>query len=174
MILEEILLTDPVEDSIIDNLDVVLSLIPELKPCINFMQRHPHHHLDVWEHTLFALSMAPNDFEIRLALLLHDIGKPFSYQIDGDVYHYEGHADKSAEIASEVLKRFDYPRNFRNEIIYLIRMHDTEILMEDIVNNYELSYKRYIIQKCDALAHHPDKLEKRKAYLEKTKQLFRK
>ncbi len=173
MQLEEILLTDPVEDSIIENMDIVLSLIPELKPCINFKQRHPHHHLDVWMHTLLALSMSPNDYVIRLALLLHDIGKPHSYQIDGDVYHYDGHAEKSAEMASEILKRFNYSKDFRDEVIYLIKMHDTEILMEDIINDYELSYKRFIIQKCDALAHHPDKLEKRKAYLEKTKQLFK-
>ena len=48
------------------------------------------------------------------------------------------------------------------------------ITNDDIDNNIELAYKRYVIQKCDFLAHHPDKLEKRKEYLEKTKKLLNK
>ena len=39
---------------------------------------------------------------------------------------------------------------------------------EDIVNNYDLYLKLFEIQRCDALAHHPDKLDKRKDYLNKT------
>ncbi len=169
MLLEEILLSDDI-DSYRDEL---IKIIPELEHCIGFDQKHPHHHLDVWEHTMLALSMAPKEFDIRLALLLHDIGKPFSYQQDGEVYHYVGHADKSAEIAKEILKRFDYPNMFKNKIIYLIRMHDTEITKDEIRDNYELCYKRFIVQKCDALAHNPSKLDKRKQYILKTRQMFR-
>ena len=56
----------------------------------------------------------------------------------------------------------------------MIRYHDTMITNDDIDNNIELAYKKYVIQKCDFLAHHPDKLEKRKEYLEKTKKLLNK
>ena len=38
--------------------------------------------------------------------------------------------------------------------------------------DYELEYKRYEIQKCDALAHNPDKLDKRIKYLYKAKKMF--
>jgi len=54
----------------------------------------------------------------------------------------------------------------------IIRYHDTPITKEDINNDYDATYLRYIVQKCDCLAHHPDKLERSKQYLVKTKKLF--
>ena len=80
MYLYGILMSDNIVESIKSNIDYILDLIPEIKYSIGFDQKHPHHHLDVWEHTLYALSLSEKDFEIRLALLLHDIGKPFYYQ----------------------------------------------------------------------------------------------
>ena len=174
MKLEEILSGTDVVDNIRKNINELFCLIPELRPCVGFDQMHPHHHLDVWEHTLLALSMAPNDFQIRLVLLLHDIGKPFSYQYDGEVRHFAGHAEKSREISSEILKRFDFDKSFVDEVLYLIGEHDTEITIQEVLDNYDLSYKKYIVQKCDALAHNPTKLEKRKKYLEGTKKYFKK
>ena len=170
MTLEEILLSDDIGSY----QEELVSLIPELKPCIGFDQRHPHHHLDVWGHTLLALSFSPKDFEIRLVLLLHDIGKPFSFYEEDGVRHFPNHAEKSREIAEEILKRFDYPESFKQEVLYLIKEHDTEIKTEELLYDYELSYKKYTVQRCDALAHHPEKLEKRKQYLEYTKKLFTK
>ena len=48
----------------------------------------------------------------------------------------------------------------------MIENHDTPISDEQITNNYDLCLKLLEIQKCDALAHHPDKLEKRKKYID--------
>ena len=174
MSLEEILMADDVVSSIRNHMDELLSLIPELKPCIGFDQKHPHHHLDVFEHTLLALSFSPKDFEIRLTLLLHDIGKPFSFYEEDGVRHFPNHAERSKEISEFILERFSYSPKFKREVLYLIREHDTEIKTEELLYDYDLSYKKYTVQRCDALAHHPEKLEKRKKYLEETKQLFKK
>src|SRR5574344_2051507 len=86
--LEEILTSDNVVDSIRSNLEYILKIIPELGDTIGFEHKHPHHHLDVFEHTLYALSLSENDYEIRLALLLHDIGKPHSFT-EGEVRHFK-------------------------------------------------------------------------------------
>ena len=43
---------------------------------------------------------------------------------------------------------------------------------KDVKKDYELEYKRYEIQKCDALAHNPGKLDKRIKYLYKSKKMF--
>ena len=169
MILEEILTNDDVVESINDNLDYILDLIPEIKNMIGFEHKHPHHHLDVWNHTLYALSLSENDFEIRLCLLLHDIGKPFSYE-EGEIRHFYNHAIKSCELTNEILTRLNYNKEFIEEVCYLIKYHDIPISKKDIENNLELSIKRYKIQYCDAMAHHPDKLEKRKKYLKKVKE----
>ena len=38
--------------NILENMDFLLSVIPELKFMVGFNHKHPHHHLDVWNHTL--------------------------------------------------------------------------------------------------------------------------
>ncbi|MBR3660884.1 MAG: HD domain-containing protein [Bacilli bacterium] len=165
MNLQEILLSENVVDIINDNIYYLQQIIPEIKYCIGFDQNHPHHHLDVWEHTLLALSMSEKDFDIRLCLLLHDIGKPFSYQ-DEEVRHFKNHAKVSAEMSKEILQRLGYDEKYVSYICSLIEKHDTMIDDNNIKNNYEFYLKLFKIQKCDALAHHPDKLEKRKEYLD--------
>ena len=168
----QILLTsDNVVDNIKSNLDELLEIIPELQDTIGFDHKHPHHHLDVWNHTLLALSKSENDFEIRLVLLLHDIGKPHCYQ-EGEVRNFKGHPKVSRDISINILKRLNYNEGFIRKVCYLIEKHDDIITSDEIKNNYDLAYKRYLIQECDALAHHPEKLEKRIKYLEKTKIKF--
>ena len=173
MDLFDILCSSDVKGNIEDNLDYVLNLIPEIKPCIGFEHKHPHHHLDVWEHTLLALSLSPNDYIIRLALLLHDIGKPFSYQ-EGAVRHFYGHNIKSMEIAKTVLKRLGISCEDSKLICYLIKYHDTKIDVDKInKDNYKFYKMLFIIQKCDALSHNPLKLQKRKEYILKMDSYFK-
>ena len=169
MRLEDILLADDVVKSIQDHLDYLLEIIPELQYMIGFEHHHPHHHLDVWNHTLLALSLSSKDFDTRLCLLLHDIGKPFSYQ-DDEVRHFYGHAKVSSDMAKPILKRLGYEDYYIQTICTLIEHHDTPITDEEIATNYDYCVKLFEVQKCDALAHHPDKLEKRKVYLSKVKE----
>ncbi len=162
----DILMVDDVVLSINNNLVTLLELIPEIKDMIGFSHNHPHHHLDVWNHTLLALSLADFDFDTRLVLLLHDIGKPHSYQ-DDEVRHFRGHADVSSLMASVILKRLGFSEDEVRLFTYLIKEHDTEISYEEIKSNYDLSLKKFKVQICDALAHNPLKLEKRIKYLER-------
>ena len=168
MDLKAILLSDDVEASIKQNLGYLEELIPEIKNMYGFEQHHPHHHLDVWNHTLLALSLSEKDFDVRLCLLLHDIGKPFSYQ-DKEVRHFKGHAKVSSIMSKNILTRLGYDEDYVNYICYLIRNHDKKITDELIDKDYDLCLKLYEMQRCDALAHHPDSLESRKKYLSDTK-----
>lgn len=171
MNLYEILTDKDVVSSINNNLDYLLELIPEIKYMIGFEHKHPHHHLDVWNHTLYALNLSENDFEIRLCLLLHDIGKPFSYT-DGEIRNFKGHPEVSSKMSEEILKRIGFEEEFIKEVCYLIKYHDMPLTKKDIEESNTLATKRYLIQYCDAMAHNPDKLEKRKNYLEKTKRML--
>lgn len=168
----EILMNDEVVISILNSKNDLLKIIPEIEDMVDFPHNHPHHFLNVWNHTLFALSLSESDLDIRLSLLLHDIGKPHSYQ-DKEVRHFKGHPKKSSEISKNILKRLAFDNDYIEKICYLIENHDNFITNEDIKNNYELSVKRFLIQYCDALAHNPLKLEKRKAYLKNTLELFK-
>ena len=168
MRLQTILLSNNVVESINNNMDYLLGIIPEIKDMIGFEQKHPHHHLDVWNHTLLALSLSEEDFDVRLCLLLHDIGKPHSYQ-DGEVRHFKNHPEVSAKMSKTILNRLGYDNEYTDYICYLIKYHDKPITDLQIDNESDMCLKLYEVQRCDALAHHPDKLEKRKEYLENTK-----
>lgn len=171
--LNNILIGDDVVNNIRANLKDLTLIIPEINDMIGFEHKHPHHHLDVWEHTLFALSFSPNSFDIRLALLLHDIGKPHSFQ-DGEVRHFKGHPKKSAEIAEQVLRKLNYDEYYINFICKVIERHDTPLTQEDICLNCSLSKFIFEVQKCDALAHNPAKNKKRLDYIENITGLFNK
>lgn len=150
----------------------LIDLVPEIADMIDFEHNHPHHHLDVWNHTLLALSLAPEDFQIRLAVLLHDIGKPHCYQEKNGYRSFVGHAEKSYEITKSILDRCLFEENFANEVCEMVRLHDTALTKEYIRHNFELSQKIFEVQKCDAMAHNPDKNAKRELYIAQTEKLF--
>ena len=53
-----------------------------------------------------------------MAGLLHDIGKPFSYQ-DEEIRHFHGHPQISAQISKKILLRLGYDTNFINNVVIL-------------------------------------------------------
>ena len=161
--LEQILKLNLVET----NQDKVLEYIPELKYMIRFEHRHPHHHLDVWGHTLLVLKNLneSNDLELKMAGLLHDIGKPFSYQ-DEEVRHFHGHPEVSNKMSIEILNRLGYTNEFIKHISYLVLKHDTPIDPKNLDNSYEMTKKLLLLQYADAKAHHPDKIKKRTDFLD--------
>ena len=70
---------------------------PEVLDMVGFPQRNRHHCYDVWEHTLHALAQVPPELELRLTMLLHDIGKPGCCTIDASgCGHFKGHPARSA------------------------------------------------------------------------------
>lgn len=108
---------------------------------------------------------------MRLTLLLHDIGKPHSYQ-DGEIRHFKGHALVSSLISFDILKRLDFDSHEILKICYLVKEHDIPITEEELINNNELVRLKFKVQVCDALAHNPLKLEKRIKYLEEMNKLI--
>jgi CRISPR/Cas system-associated endonuclease Cas3-HD len=124
---------------------------------------------------MLALRLLPSNasLDVKIALFFHDIGKPFCYQDVGGIRHFRGHPKVSSDITRVILKRLGYDNEYINKICYLIEKHDSFITKQEIIDDYDLAYKRYLIQKCDALAHHPDRLEKRIEYINNIKQLLK-
>lgn len=101
-------------------------ILPELNACIRFNQRNPHHHYDVYDHIMAVLDATPLRLELRLAALLHDIGKPSSFSLDDKgTGHFYGHHTIGAELAKEVLKRLKYDGETIKRVVILIREHMT-------------------------------------------------
>ena len=152
--------------------EMIFEIIPELKETDGFKHNHPHHCYDVWEHTLIALQHSKEDEQVRLVLLLHDIGKPYSYQ-DEEVRHFRGHPEKSAEIAKKILQRLSYNEKYIKDICYLIRKHDTIIDINEVnAQNIDLIQKRLHIQYCDSYAHDPKYVQKRIDKLDEIRSLI--
>src|SRR3954452_11843222 len=65
---------------------------------------------DLWMHCLTALDAAatidPGNQRLRLAALLHDIGKPTTYSAG----HFVGHDTEGAKLAEALLTRLAFPR----------------------------------------------------------------
>lgn len=109
--------------------DVVGVFWPEVLPMVGFDQKNYHHCYDVWEHTLHAVEAAENNALVRCAVLLHDVGKPATFTVDGaGVGHFYGHSAKSRELADEMLRRLKCGNAFRETVLRLIEWHDRAIL----------------------------------------------
>lgn len=160
--LKEILTSNNITESINSNMDFLLKIIPELKDMIGFNHNNPNHHLNVFDHTILALEKSENNFDARLILLLHDIGKPHSYQEGKDgVRHFKDHALKSVEISKEILKRLGFNEDYIKKILYIIKNHDIRINPKKVnKENYKLEKLRLTVQYADAKAHTPDRVNK--------------
>ena len=57
--------------------------------------------------------------------MLHDIGKPDTFEEREDRIHFDGHAELSAKMAGEILRRFKFSRKEIGKITWLIEHHMT-------------------------------------------------
>ena len=107
---------------------VLAQAIPELAPCVGFDQHSPHHAYDVLTHTAHVVAAMPPDPALRLAALLHDVGKPaVFYRDETGRGHFPGHAAVGAEIADGVLRRLRASNELRQRVTALIANHMTPL-----------------------------------------------
>ena len=108
--------------------EVVGVFWPEVLDMVGFPQRNRHHCYDVWEHTLYALAEVPPELELRLTMLLHDIGKPGCCTIDAfGCGHFKGHPARSAALAEDMLRRLRADNHIRETVVRLVAWHDRNI-----------------------------------------------
>ncbi len=106
------------------SLGLLKEIIPELIPAIGFDQRNPHHDRSVFQHTLLVLDNTPPVLHLRLAALLHDIGKPYTFTIDPDgIGHFYGHDKESVKIGKEFLIRIRCSTKLIEETLNLVKEH---------------------------------------------------
>ncbi|HEU4488674.1 MAG TPA: HD domain-containing protein, partial [Actinomycetota bacterium] len=82
-----------------------------------------HKHKDVFLHTLAVVEQAPNEETVRLAALLHDIGKSRTRRIEPDGVSFHHHEVVGARMAAERLKALRYPGKTVAAVTELIRLH---------------------------------------------------
>jgi tRNA nucleotidyltransferase (CCA-adding enzyme) len=82
-------------------------ILPELTPTMGFVQNRFHRH-DVYQHSLESLEWAKGDGVLKLAILLHDIGKPRTAAGGPTEHTFYQHERVSAEMAEQVMRRFRF------------------------------------------------------------------
>lgn len=100
-------------------------IMPEMEEGINVGQ-NKHHIYTVWEHNLRALDWAAkNDYkmEVRMASLLHDVGKPRAKQGDGPDSTFYNHEVVGAKMTAQILERLKFPKKFVEKVTLLVRYH---------------------------------------------------
>jgi poly(A) polymerase len=96
--------------------------LPEL-PALALEQDPVHRHKDVLRHTLAVVERCEPDLTLRLAALLHDIGKPATREITPEGVQFHHHEVVGARMARERLKALRYPTHVIDEIVKLVEMH---------------------------------------------------
>ncbi len=112
--------------------DILCRVLPELTPCRGFDQKNPHHQYDIFHHTAHVVAGVPPTPVLRLAALLHDIGKPACFSLDDQgVGHFYGHAGAGGAMADHILRRLKAPTALREEVVFLVSHHMDRYPLEE-------------------------------------------
>lgn len=97
-------------------------IMPEFCENIGVKQNPAFHMYDVDEHILRTVEYAPP--RLRLAALLHDIGKGRCVREEGNMYR---HAQVSAQMAEEIMTRLRYSKEQTRRTVRLVAAHMTDM-----------------------------------------------
>ncbi|HEY8108411.1 MAG TPA: HD domain-containing protein [Patescibacteria group bacterium] len=97
--------------------------LPELLEGKDFAQAKHHTH-SVLEHNVRSLDHVPSrDPLVRLAALLHDVGKPRSARGEGEQRTFHGHEVIGAKMTKEIMRRFRFSNDDTKRVVNLVRQH---------------------------------------------------
>ena len=103
--------------------------LPEL-PALKLQQDPIHRHKDVYRHTLAVVDkLAAGDPEqepdvlLRMAGLLHDIGKPATRRFDKGKVSFHHHEVVGAQMTAKRLRALRYPNEFVDDCAMLVELH---------------------------------------------------
>ena len=126
---EKIIMSErPMEGVVLlDRVGILKLIIPELQEGIGCEQNGDHIY-DVWEHNLRALQHSSErswPLHVRIAALLHDVGKPYTrkWAEEKSDWTFYGHDVVGGRIAKKILERLHFPKKITHDVSTLVRFH---------------------------------------------------
>lgn len=111
---------------LLDETGLLREILPEVA-ALQGVAQSPEHHPegDVWTHTLLLLENLPAEAPVTLAMgaLLHDIGKPATFERGPDRIRFHGHVEAGVEIGARICRRLRFSNADTEQIVALIANH---------------------------------------------------
>ena len=112
---------------LMDELNVIPFILPEMEKMKGVEQRKDFHHKDVFFHTLKVLdnvAEVSKELPLRLTALLHDIAKPRTKRFDEKLgWTFHGHDEIGARMVEKIAKRLLFSKDLKEYLQKLIRLH---------------------------------------------------
>jgi poly(A) polymerase len=96
--------------------------LPEL-PGLALEQDPIHHHKDVLAHTIAVVAKTRPELVVRLAALLHDVGKPKTRSFGPEGVSFHLHDVVGARMAEERLRALRFPKDTIEAVTQLVLLH---------------------------------------------------
>ncbi len=122
--LDKLLVADHVEKGLELLVETGLAelFLPEV-PALRLEQDPVQRHKDVLRHTYAVVGGTEPRLRLRLAALLHDIGKPSTRQITSEGVTFHHHEVVGARMARERMAALRYPNSVVDDVSTLIELH---------------------------------------------------
>lgn len=155
-------------------------VLPEYDTIVGVGQQTPNHIYDVEEHTIRALQNVESDAALRLTMLLHDFGKPVVKKHDDGRDIFYKHAEVSAQMCRDILKRLKFDNYTLEKVYRLVKWHGLKYSPNEISVRRALNrvgkdiFEDFIkVQSADISAKNPAVVDSKLALLEEKKMLYR-
>ncbi len=143
--------------------------VPGVFAMKDYCQHNPYHVYTLLEHTARVVQGVPAVPYMRLAALMHDLGKPDCRTVDENgIWHFHSHPERSCEIAAKALERLRCDGATRDKVLDLVRYHDLRFKTDEkMVLRWlgrlgaDTMRDIFDIQQADISAQNPDMLAPR-------------
>ena len=151
---------------LLDRSGLLRQVLPEIDR-LHGVEQPPEYHPegDVWVHTLLLLDKLPEGVSPTLAwgALLHDVGKPATFERAPDRIRFNGHVEVGVRIAENICRRLRFSSEDTAQIASLVENH---MRFADVMRMKESTLKRFFrlsrfpehleLHRIDCLSSHAD------------------
>ncbi len=133
-----IILGRNIAQTLMDFKEVVFSIFPVLRVQDGFDQKSEYQEYTLYEHTTKAVGYAFPDYAVRLALLLHAIGKYDCAADRGSHMTFYGHSERGVMLVRDVFEKdYEVDDAVAERVMFMIMHHDDHVSPENVVQYTE-------------------------------------